>query len=193
VRNPKLVRTLIASVALVLSLSLVAVAQAKRDSFEITGGKSVLSTDVDTFEALSSYGVTVTPIDGAKENAHGLVFPITGGVVQNNGPTGTVEHSGGVEFTNSGGVAMDFEDFVLKISHNKGKLFATSGPETLRFLNVDLSGATFSGYPDNLNIKNLDATLAKPAAEALTALVGTRIDKGTPIGTLKIKSETKAQ
>jgi hypothetical protein len=193
VKNSKLVRTLIASVALVLTLSLVAVAQAKRDSFDLVGGKSVLSTDVDTFEALSDYGVTATAVNGAKSNNHGLVFPITGGVVQNNGPTGTVEHTGGIQFTNSSGVAMVFEDFVLKISHNKGKLFATVGPEEFRFLNVDLSGATFSGYPDNLNIKNLDATLAKPAAKAMSSFVGTDIDKGTKIGTLKVKGEVKAQ
>jgi hypothetical protein len=193
VKNRKLVRTLIASVALVLSLSLVAVAQAKRDSFDLVGGKSVLSPDVDTFEALSDYGITVTPVEGAKANNHGLVFPITGGVVQNNGPTGTIEHSGGIQFTNSSGAALVFDDFLLKISHNKGKLFATSGTDAFRFLNVDLSGATFSGYPDNLNIKNLGATLAKPAAKALTSFVGTDIDKGTAIGSLKVKSETKAQ
>ncbi len=105
----------------------------------------MLSPDVDTFEALADYGIIVTPVEGAKGNNHGLVFPITGGIVKNDGPTGTIEHSGGIQFTNSSGAALVFDDFLLKISHNKGKLFATSGTQALRFLNLDLSGSTFSG------------------------------------------------
>jgi hypothetical protein len=135
----------------------------------------------------------VTPVEGAKSNNHGLVFPITGGTVQNNGPTGSVEHSGGIQFTNSSGAALVFDDFLLKVSHNKGKLFVTWGTQAFRFLNVDLGGATFSGYPDNLNIKNLDTTLAKPAAKALTTFIGTDVNKGTAIGSLKVKGEVKAQ
>jgi hypothetical protein len=192
VKNPRLVRTLIASVALVLSLALVAVAQAKRADFDVTGGKTVLSPDVDTFEALSDYGITVTPVEGAKANNHGFVLPITGGVVKNNGPTGTIEHSGGIQFTNSSGAALVFDDFLLKFSHNKGKVFVTSGTDAFRFLTLDLSGARFTGYPDELNVKNMDATLAKPGAKALQSFVGTDIDKGLAIGTLKVKGHTSA-
>lgn len=191
-KNTKLVRTLAASVVLVLSLALVAVAQAKRADFNVTGGKSVLSPDTDTFEALNDYGITVTPVEGAKANNHGFVFPITGGVVTNNGPTGTVEHKGGIAFTNSSGASLVFDDFLLKFSHNKGKLFVTSGTDAFRFLTLDLSGASFTGYPDSLNVKNLDATLAKPAAKALSSFVGTDIHKGTPIGTFKVKGKTSA-
>jgi len=192
VKNTRLVRTLALSVALVLSLALVAVAQAKRADFDVTGGKSVLSPDIDTFEALNDYGITVTPVEGAKSNNHGFVLPITGGVVRDNGPTGTVEHKGGIAFTNSSGASLVFDDFLLKFSHNKGKVFVTSGTDAFRFLTLDLSGASFSGYPDALNVKNLDATLAKPAAKALTSFVGTDIHKGTPTGTFKIKGKTSA-
>jgi hypothetical protein len=193
VKNTRLVRTLFVSVALVLSLALVAVAQAKRSDFDVTGGKSVLSPDIDTFEALNDYGITVTPVEGAKANNHGFVLPITGGVVRDNGPTGTVEHKGGIQFMNSSGAAMVFDDFLLKFSHNKGKVFVTSGTDAFRFLTLDLSGARFNGYPDDLKVKNLAATLAKPGAKALQAFAGTDIDKGLAIGTIKIKAQTKAQ
>jgi hypothetical protein len=182
-------------VVLVLSLALAGIAYAggnKGDSFDVVSGKSVLAPDVDTFEALSDYGITVTAVEGAKANNHGLVFPITGGTVKAPGPTGTIEHSGGIQFANSSGAALVFDDFLVKIGHNKGKLFVTSGTDAFRFLNLDLSSATISGQQGaDLKIKNIDATLAKPGAKALSTFVGTPIDKGTEIGTLKVKALTQ--
>jgi hypothetical protein len=194
--NPRLVRrALVLGAVLVLSLALAGIAYAgssKGDSFDVVSGKSVLAPDVDTFEALSDYGITVTPVEGAKSNNHGLVFPITGGSVKAPGPTGTIEHSGGIQFMNSSGAALVFDDFLVKLGHKKAKLFVTSGTDAFRFLNLDLSNATVSGQQGaDLKIKNLDATLAKPGAKALTTFVGTPIDKGTAIGTLKVKALTQ--
>ena len=196
--HPKLVRrSLVVSVALVLSLSLGAVsfASAKQDTFDVTSGKTVLSPDVDTFEALSSYGVTATVIEGAKENAKGVVFPITSGEVTAPGPTGTIEHKGGLEFTNSStGVEMPLRNFVVKLGKSKGKLFVTLADGQFRFATLDLSNASVSGSQGaDLKIKNVDATLAKPGAEVLSDLAGTRVDKGTALGTVKIKAETAAR
>jgi hypothetical protein len=57
-----------------------------------------------------------------------------------------------------------------------------------------MSGSSFGGHPGGaLKINNVDATLAKPAAKVLSDLVGTPIDKGTAIGTLKVKAQTAAQ
>jgi Htaa len=196
VSNPRLVRrALVLGLVLVLSLALAGIAYAgssKGDSFDVVSGKSVLSPDIDTFEALNDYGITVTPVEGAKANNKGLVFPITGGVVKAPGPTGTIEHSGGLQFTNSSGATLVVDDFLVKLTHEKGKLFVTSGTDAFRFLTLDLSNATISGQQGaDLKIKNLDATLAKPGAKALSAFVGTPIDKGTEIGTLKVKAQTQ--
>jgi hypothetical protein len=198
VSNPKLVRrALVFSLALVLSLALAGIAAAKSGkgpAFDVTSGKTVLAPSVDTFEALSDYGVTVTPVEGAKGNNHGLVFPITGGEVKAPGPTGTIEHSGGIQFATSSGATLVFDDFLVKLGHNKAKLFATSGTNALRFLNLDISNSTISGQQGaDLKIKGIDATLAKPAAKALTTFVGTEISKDTEIGTLKVKALTAAQ
>lgn len=196
--NPRLVRrTLVLSVALVLTLALgsLAFASAKQDSFDVVSGKSVLSPDVDMFEALNDYGVTATPVEGAKANNKGFVFKITGGEVTAPGPTGTIEHSGGIEFTNANtGATVTFDDFLVKLGRNKAKLFATTGTDAMRFLNLDLSDATVSGSQGaDLKIKNLDATLARPATAVLSDVVGAEINKNAPIGTLKIKAQTAAQ
>ncbi len=193
--KPKLRSTLLVSVVLVLSLALagIATANANKQGFDVVSGKTVLAPDVDTFEALSDYGIVVTPVEGAKSNAKGIVFPITGGEVSSN-VTGTIEHSGGLEFMNSSGATLVVDDFLVKLGNSKAKLFATSGTDAFRFLNLDISGSRITGEQGGaLNIKKIDATLAKPAAKALTTFVGTPIDKGTPIGELKIKAETDEQ
>jgi hypothetical protein len=195
VTKPRLVRITLC-VALVLSLSLagIATANGKRADFDIVSGKTVLSPDVDTFEALSDYGITVTPVEGAKSNNHGLVFPIVQGEVTDQ-VIGTIEHSGGVQFTNANtGATVVLDDFLLKLGSSKAKLFATSGTDAFRFLTIDMSGASFGGHPGGaLKISGIDGTLAKPAAKVLTELAGTEINKGTPIGALKVKAQTHAQ
>jgi hypothetical protein len=198
VTNRKHGRGLILSIALVLSLALAGIATAsskQSERFDVVDGKSVLTPDVEMFEALTDYGVTATPVEGAKANNHGLVFPITGGEVKAPGPTGTIEHSGGIEFTNANtGATVTFDDFLVKIGKSKAKLFATTGTDALRFLNLDLSGARVTGSRGaDLNIKNLEATLAKPATKVLSDVVGAEINKNAPIGVLKVKAETQAQ
>jgi hypothetical protein len=199
VNNFKLVRrAAVLSSALVLSLTVAGIASAKTDkadSFDVTSGKSVLAPDVDMFEALSDYGVTATPVEGAKANNHGFVFEITGGEVKAPGPTGSIEHSGGINFTNANsGATITFDDFLIKLGHSKAKLFATTGTDAVRFLNLDLSNATVSGSQGaDLKIKNLDATLAKPATQLLSDVVGVEINKNAAIGTLKVKAQTAAQ
>ncbi len=196
--NTKLARLLVLSLVLVLSLALAGIASAKsskQDNFDVVSGKSVLAPDIDMFEALNDYGVTAIPVEDADSNNKGLVFPITGGVVKAPGPTGTIEHSGGIQFTNANtGATVTFDDFLVKLGHNKAKLFATTGTDSLRFLNLDLSGATISGSQGaDLKIKNLEATLAKPATPILSEVVGAEINKNATIGVLKIKAETAGQ
>jgi hypothetical protein len=195
VTHPRLVRIALC-VALVLSLALagIATANGKRANYDVISGKTVLSPDVDTFEALSDYGITVTAVEGAKSNNHGLVFPVVRGEVTDQ-VIGTIEHSGGVQFTNANtGATVTLDDFLIKFGNAKTKLFATSGTDAFRFLNLDMSGSSFGGHPGGaLKIHNVDASLAKPAAKVLTELVGTEISKGTPIGTLKVKALTSAQ
>jgi hypothetical protein len=199
VTNPtKLRSALVVSVVLVLSLALAAGATAgskQSETFDVVGGKSVLSPDIEMFEALNDYGVTATPVEGAKSNNHGLVFPVAGGEVTAPGPTGTIEHSGGIQFTNANtGATVTFDDFLVKIGRNKAKLFATTGTDSLRFLNLDLSGSRVTGNRGgDLNIKKIDATLARPATPILSEVVGADINKNAPIGVLKVKAQTAAQ
>jgi hypothetical protein len=194
VTNATLVRRSLVVVALILALALSAVATAKTgkgDTVDVLGGKSVLALDIDTFEALSSYGVTASVIEGADENGKGLSFPISGGKVKAPGFTGTIEHTGGLEFTNSStGVDMPLRNFVVKLGKDKAKLFVTLADGQFRFATLDPSHATVSvSQGGDLKIKNLGASLAKPGAEVLSDLAGTRIDKGTPLGLLKVKAQ----
>ncbi len=193
--NPKFRGTLAASAVVVLGLAFagIATANTNKATFDVVSGKSVLAPDVDTFEALSDYGVTVTPVEGARANNRGLVFPIEGGQVSSN-VTGTIEHSGGMQFMDSSGAELVVDDFLVKLGKKKGKLFVTSGTDAFRLLNLDISDSRISGEQGGaLKIKNIEASLARPGAKALTSFVGTRIDKGTPMGILKVKAQTASQ
>lgn len=194
--NPKFRNALILSVVGVLSLAFASLAFAspKADFFDVVSGKTVLSPDIEMFEALNDYGVTATPVEDADTNNKGFVFPITGGEVRND-VVGTIEHSGGIQFTNANtGSTVTFDDFLVKIGKSKAKLFATTGTDAVRFLNLDLSGSRISGdQGGDLKIKNVEATLAKPATPILSEVVGAEINKNAPIGVLKIKALTSAQ
>lgn len=194
----KLRSALVLSVVLVLSLAVAGIAAAEsskqRERFDVVGGKSLLAPDVELFEALADYGVTATPVEGAKANNKGLVFPITGGEVRSD-IVGTIEHRGGIKFTNANtGATVTFDDFLVKIGKSKAKLFATTGTDAVRFLNLDLSDSQVDGEQGGaLKIKNITALLAKPATAILSEVVGAKINKNAIVGVMKVKAQTQAK
>lgn len=146
-------------------------------------GTTTLKPDKATFEALGDLGITVSPIGKAKVKGNGIGFPITK-VDLSDRLTGTIAHKGGLRFA-SEQAEVEVKDFLVRIGSKKAKLFASAGDAELRLLNLDLSDAKVRG--GGSTVKGIQATLAKPGAEALTATFGAPIAKGTPIGKVKVE------
>ena len=177
-------------IAAALSAGLIAAVVPVASANPVTGGKSVLHPDVDTFEGLADMSMSVGATGAAKDGRRGISFPIRSGDVDE-GPSGTIEHRGGLVFarnTAAGGV-VKLTQYRLKLGPNKAKLFAKSGGAEVRFLDFDLSDANISGEPGSrLKIKDAEATLAKPAAEVLSEAFDFPFRKGILIGTMTVKA-----
>jgi hypothetical protein len=155
----------------------------------VTGGRSVLTPDHATFEALADMSIGVDATGAAKFRRNGAKFPITGGDVRT-GPRGSIEHRGGILFFKRGGPRVKVSKFTIEIGKNKTKLFAKSGRSELRFLDLDLSEATIGGSEGvDLTIKGAEATLAKEAAEVLSDVFNFPFRKGIPVGDFNIRAQ----
>jgi hypothetical protein len=155
----------------------------------VTGGKSVLTPDHATFEALADMSIGVDATGAAKFRRNGAKFPITGGDVRE-GPRGSIEHRGGLVFFKRGGPRVKVSKFTIEIGRSKTKLFARSGRSELRFLDLDLSEATIGGSEGvNLRIKGAEARLAKEAAEVLSDAFDFPFRKGIPVGNFNIRAQ----
>ncbi|MQA74621.1 MAG: hypothetical protein GEU88_09830 [Solirubrobacterales bacterium] len=171
-------------VAIAAMLALAAPASADR----VTGGKTVLTPDDDTFELLADSSVGIEATGAAKENKNGYAFPIRGGNVKE-GPRGSIEHRGGLAFFTEGGAGDKFSQFTAQIGKRKVKVFAKSDKSEIRFLDLDLDDARIGGSEGvNLNIKG-EAELAKEAAKVLSADFDVPLRKGDDMGVLKIRAK----
>jgi Htaa len=154
----------------------------------VSGGKTVLKPDADTFEALADMSIGVETTGAAKDGKNGLSFPITGGDVKE-GPKGEIDHKGGIAFFTEGGGSVKFSKFAVKIGKNKTKVFAKSDKATVRFFDLDLSDATISGSAGtNLKIKGAEATLAKQGAQVMSDVFNFPFKKGIPLGSVTVKA-----
>lgn len=174
-----MVRGVVAVAALIaatFAFSALATAGAK------TLGTTTLKPDVPTFETLAGLGVEVTPTGKAEAAANGIGFPITKVKLKEN-LTGTINHKGGLLFA-SETAEVEVKNFEVKLGKEKGKLFAEAGGAELRLLDLDLSNIKV-GQGGN-SVRKIRAFLARPGAEALTATFGAPIEKGTPIGEVKV-------
>jgi len=167
------------------------IATASAAADPVTGGKTVLKPDLDTFEGFADMSMSVGATGAARDAAKGVVFPISGGDVRE-GPKGSVEHRGGLVFAQNtpGGEILKLSKFTVRIgAGGKTKLFAKSDHSEIRFLDLDLSDATIGGSAGtDLKIKGADATLAKPAAQLFSEVFDFPFRKGIPIGSMNLNA-----
>jgi hypothetical protein len=161
--------------AAVVLLGSVATAEAKNL------GSTTLKPNASTFEALADLGVSVAPTGPAKVTNKGIAFRITGAKLDDD-LTGKIKHKGGLKFESSSAM-LKVKNFIIKIGNRKAKLFAFAGDAKIRLLDLDLNKAKVKN--GGATVKGVRATLAKPAAEALSAtfhapdLTGAKVGKAT--------------
>jgi hypothetical protein len=168
------------------SLGLAAPAAAADRQVHLDGGRTVLTVDRATLKVLTDNDVSVTPIRGASANGRSFTFPITGGSVDAESLAGTIEHSGGLRFS-EGGDRLGVQDFV--IDTKEGVLTArVSGTKTrVPLLKLDLGSAHIDRGHGSVVISNVRASLTGEAADALNEAFDVSLfEKGLAIGTAKV-------
>ena len=80
-------------------------------------GDTQLTLDPGAAALLAGAGISAAPVGPATVTSAGaLAFPITGGTLQTAGPTGTIEHSGGIRLSDSHGpTIVDLLSFTISI------------------------------------------------------------------------------
>jgi hypothetical protein len=108
--------------------------------------QTTLKLDAGTAEVLTDNGVSVKPTGDAHPYGGAIAFPITGGSLDLSSLAGTIEHSGGLQFS-AGKTTLGVQDFVIDTA--KGVLTAkVSGTSTrVPLLDLNLSGASIK--PDS--------------------------------------------
>ena len=132
----------------------------------LNGERTVLALDAGTADVLAENEVEVAPVDPATAGDDGIAFPITGGEVDSETLAGTIDHSGGLEFS-AGKTSVALTDFVVDTA--AGTLTATTPDGAdLVTLDLDLSGLERSDEPDgSIVASGIVATLSKDGAKAL--------------------------
>jgi hypothetical protein len=153
---------------------------------DLQGGQTTLKLDKGTAGLLADNGVSVSPTGDAHAKGRKITFPIVGGSVVPSTVAGTIEHSGGLEFS-AGDVSLGVEDFVIDTT--AGVLTArVSGTDTrVPLLNLDASEASIEPGDKGVTVRGVQGTLTAEAAAALNETFGVSLfSEGVPVGTAKV-------
>ena len=148
-------------------------------SIPLNGGKTLLKIDKGTAAALSDAGVEVEAT-GAAEGPTAkhpyFSFPIVGGKVDKNPPSGRIVHSGGLSFS-AGSEEVVVQRFVIEL--DRGVLTAKVAGTDQRIALLRL------GTPDGVKVgdgrivlKGVNVRLTNQAAEALNEALDTDLFAG---------------
>jgi hypothetical protein len=139
--------------------------EATSETLTLNGQDTVLALDSGTAKVLEDNKIEVAPVDPASAGDDGISFPITGGEVDSESLAGTIDHSGGLEFT-AGGTSVELTDFVVDTAAET--LTATApGGSPLVVLDLDLSGLDRSDEGGTIVLTGITAALSDDGAKAL--------------------------
>jgi hypothetical protein len=183
-------KRLAAGAATILALALAGPAGAD----PVTGGKSVLDPDVDTFEGFADMSISVGATGAARDTPKGVDFPVSGGNLRKN-LKGQVPQHGGLVFsrnTAEGGV-VKLSQFITVFDGTKAKVFAKSDHAAVRFLDLDLNAVSTNATGTRTTIHRAKATLAKQGADVLSDTFDFPFRKGIPMGKMTIKLDLEGE
>ena len=146
-------------------------------ALSLNGEQTELALDSGTAEVLTENEVEVAPVDPASAGDDGIAFPITGGEVDSETLGGTIDHSGGLEFS-AGKTSVALTDFV--VDTEAGTLTATTpdGAELVT-LDLDLAGLERTDEEDGTIVASgITATLSDDAAAALNEAFSVKLFEG---------------
>lgn len=139
--------------------------EATSETLTLNGEDTVLALDSGTAKVLEDNKIEVAPVDPASAGDDGISFPITGGEVDSESLAGTIDHSGGLEFT-AGGTSVELTDFVVDTAAETLTATAPDG-SSLLVLDLDLSGLDRSDEGGTIVLTGITAALSEDGAQAL--------------------------
>jgi hypothetical protein len=175
-------RTLLTSL-LCLAIGSVAPAVAEASGAKLRGGATTLALDPGTAAALTSAGISVSPIGPAGAGQEGIAFPITGGRVATDPVGGRIAHSGGLRLRDADTVRL--RKLVLRLDAAPD-LTARVGGRRVSILDLDLSQVQLALERRRLTVSGVRATLSADGAAALNQAFGTQLPAGLTIGTATV-------
>jgi hypothetical protein len=148
-------------------------------------GATTVALDASAAAALTSLGVTPSPIPPARADDDGLRFPIVNSFF-NALRTGTVRHSGGIALT-AGATRVELTDFYINIDSDPD-LTALVGGGRVSILGLSFADARVRFRNGELIVGPVAATLTDAAATALNTAFG--LPAGTVPAGLKLADAT---
>ena len=178
----------IVAVAVAATASLALAATTSADG--VSGGKTKLKPDQDTFEGFADMSISVDATGRAEWTDTGAKFPVIGGDFTP-GRGGIIGHAGGLLFTRStDGASAKFSKPAILVRGHRMHLFAQSDHEPVKLLKLD---GEVAGTDTSVLIKNAEATLSRQGAQVLSQAFDFPFHKGIPFGTTTTKAQLGGQ
>lgn len=160
--------------------------------FAPPAGSTTLAIDIQTAGVLEDNGLELAAVAPARETGSSprdlaLHFPIIGGEIRPDTFSGRIEHRGGLSVSD-GRHRVVFRDVVVNTAARQ--LTADAGAGRIPLLNLDLGPGKNSERTGILELSGVLATLAAPAANAISAALKTAVLRAAEVvGTLTIRVE----
>ena len=153
----------------------------------VTGGSTTLRIDRTALRVLETVGVEVTALDEATGSDGEFTFPITGGSIDVDTPSGTIEHDGGLRFS-AAGRTLDARDLVIRPGEDV--MTAVVAGERVPLLAVDV-GAIPVPTDDAIVLPGRAAAFTDDAIPTLEDALGVELpDAALQLGQIDISAET---
>jgi hypothetical protein len=162
----------------------------KATTVKVSRGATTLTLDPGTGQALTSLGLTVSPLNPAKAGAAGIAFPVTHGKLNAKTYAGTISHAGGLRFSGAAG-DLDLRNFRIMVDAAPDLTADVYGVR-LSIADLDLSKAKIAVRGRTVSITGVGVTLTEAAADALNSFYGTHaLAGGLTLGTASVKTRIK--
>jgi hypothetical protein len=153
----------------------------------VTGGSTILRLDTTALSVLDAVGVDVQPVGETTLEDGRLRFPITGGSVDIDSPSGAIQHAGGVGFS-GGGRQLVARDLVIR--PGDGIVTAEIGGERVPFFPVSLDPLTVP-TGDRLALSGRATAISSEMVAELEQQLGVTLpDLSLRLGRLDVSAET---
>jgi hypothetical protein len=156
----------------------------------LRGGSTTLVLSPEAIQSLIGLGAQVGSVPPATTDASGNEsYPVTGGKVTLRGPSGTIEHRGGLAIS-IGAVTVQLTNFIINIDRQPDLTALVNGANRASQLNLDLSQSTVGVSNRQLRANNVPATLTGIAAAGLNGAFGVSgFEPDFPIGTAQVRAQ----